>query len=162
MPKISRKGYLMPESPIRKLVPFAEEAKKRGMKVYHLNIGQPDIPTPREVLDRLATFDEPNIAYGPSEGLPELIEVLPNEIETQRRTAADVVAARKRQLLDTRDFAYPFAPQDLDVLAVERPVLVDRQFAEDQSAGVAVREDAEVVDRRRVVRMIRHHLVETD
>ena len=43
MPKISLKGQAMPESPIRKLVPYAEDAKKRGVNVYHLNIGQPDI-----------------------------------------------------------------------------------------------------------------------
>ena len=46
MPKISIKGKLMPESPIRKLVPYAEDAKKRGVEVFHLNIGQPDIETP--------------------------------------------------------------------------------------------------------------------
>jgi len=45
MPKISNKGKLMPESPIRKLVPFADAAKERGIKVYHLNIGQPEIST---------------------------------------------------------------------------------------------------------------------
>ena len=46
MPNISKKGQLMPESPIRKLVPFAEVAKKKGVHVHHLNIGQPDIETP--------------------------------------------------------------------------------------------------------------------
>ncbi len=46
MPGISSKGRMMPESPIRKLVPYAEAAKKRGVKVFHLNIGQPDIHTP--------------------------------------------------------------------------------------------------------------------
>ena len=51
MPKISAKGQKMPESPIRKLVPYAEEAKKRGTRVYHLNIGQPDIKTPQVALD---------------------------------------------------------------------------------------------------------------
>ena len=51
MPQISNKGILMPESPIRKLVPFAENAKKRGIKVYQLNIGQPDIETPKVALD---------------------------------------------------------------------------------------------------------------
>lgn len=47
MPKISERGKIMPASPIRKLVPLANKAKKRGIKVYHLNIGQPDLPTPR-------------------------------------------------------------------------------------------------------------------
>jgi aspartate aminotransferase len=50
MPKISTKGGLMPQSPIRKLVPFAEQAKKEGVKVFHLNIGQPDIKTPEVAL----------------------------------------------------------------------------------------------------------------
>ena len=53
MPKISTKGHAMPQSPIRKLVPFAEDAKKRGNKVYHLNIGQPDIKTPQIALDAI-------------------------------------------------------------------------------------------------------------
>ena len=51
MPKISLKGQKMPESPIRKLVPYAEIAKKKGHKVYHLNIGQPDIKTPDVALN---------------------------------------------------------------------------------------------------------------
>ena len=52
MPKISQKGLMMPASPIRKLVPFADEAKRRGRKVYHLNIGQPDIETPEVARQR--------------------------------------------------------------------------------------------------------------
>ena len=51
MPTISNKGKAMPQSPIRKLVPYAEDAKKRGVKVFHLNIGQPDIKTPQIALD---------------------------------------------------------------------------------------------------------------
>ena len=51
MPKISIKGKLMPESPIRKLVPYAEDAKKRGVEVFHLNIGQPDIETPIQAIE---------------------------------------------------------------------------------------------------------------
>jgi len=51
MPAISNKGKSMPQSPIRKLVPFAEDAKKRGVNVFHLNIGQPDIKTPQIALD---------------------------------------------------------------------------------------------------------------
>ena len=53
MPLISRKGIQMPESPIRKLVPYAEDAKKRGIKVFHLNIGQPDIKTPDCALEAI-------------------------------------------------------------------------------------------------------------
>ena len=48
MPQISQRAVQMPASPIRKLVPLADEAKRRGIKIYHLNIGQPDLPTPQE------------------------------------------------------------------------------------------------------------------
>ena len=57
MPKISQRGLKMPASPIRKLVPFAEAAKKRGIKVYHLNIGQPDIKTPEVAIDAVRRYD---------------------------------------------------------------------------------------------------------
>lgn len=59
---------MMPESPIRKLVPYAEEAKRKGIKVYHLNIGQPDIPTPKIALDAVRNIRETVIAYGHSAG----------------------------------------------------------------------------------------------
>ncbi len=68
MPVISDKGRSMPASPIRKLVPYAEAAKKRGRKVYHLNIGQPDIPTPEIALDALRKFDLKVIEYSHSAG----------------------------------------------------------------------------------------------
>lgn len=68
MPKISLKGKLMPESPIRKLVPFAEAAKERGTKVYHLNIGQPDIETPIEALNAIRNYPEDVISYSHSAG----------------------------------------------------------------------------------------------
>ena len=68
MPKISIKGNLIPESPIRKLVPYAEQAKKRGRKVYHLNIGQPDIETPKNVLDKIQNSNLKVIAYSHSAG----------------------------------------------------------------------------------------------
>ena len=68
MPKISKKGLNMPESPIRKLVPFAEKAKKDGKKVYHLNIGQPDIQTPQVALDAVKNFDKNVVEYSHSAG----------------------------------------------------------------------------------------------
>jgi aspartate aminotransferase len=71
MPKISRKGSLMPESPIRKLVPFAESAKKRGVKVYQLNIGQPDIETPKLALDAVKNNNIKVLSYSRSEGSEE-------------------------------------------------------------------------------------------
>ena len=68
MPKISAKGLCMPESPIRKLVPFAENAKKRGTQVIHLNIGQPDISTPEIALKAIRNFEPNVIAYSHSAG----------------------------------------------------------------------------------------------
>lgn len=65
---ISSKGKAMPESPIRKLVPFAEEAKRKGKTVYHLNIGQPDIETPKEALDAIRNFDSKVVEYSHSAG----------------------------------------------------------------------------------------------
>jgi aspartate aminotransferase len=70
MPKISAKGRLMPESPIRKLVPYAEAAKSRGVKVYHLNIGQPDIHTPEVALNAIRNFGDKVIEYSHSAGIP--------------------------------------------------------------------------------------------
>ena len=58
MPNLSHKANRMPASPIRRLVPFAEQAKKKGKKVYHLNIGQPDIETPQVVLDKMHNLDK--------------------------------------------------------------------------------------------------------
>ncbi len=68
MPKISNKGQQMPASPIRKLVPFAEQAKKRGVHVIHLNIGQPDIKTPKIALDAVRNHDLEVLAYSMTEG----------------------------------------------------------------------------------------------
>lgn len=68
MPKISNKGLQMPESPIRKLVPFAENAKKKGHKVYHLNIGQPDIKTPEVALNAVKNADIKVLEYSHSAG----------------------------------------------------------------------------------------------
>ena len=68
MPLISQKGNLMPESPIRKLVPYAEKAYKQGKTVYHLNIGQPDIKTPQVALDAVSVHSLKTIAYTRSEG----------------------------------------------------------------------------------------------
>lgn len=68
MPKISNRGRQMPESPIRKLAPFAEMAKKKGHKVYHLNIGQPDIKSPELAIEAIKNIDLSIIEYGPSAG----------------------------------------------------------------------------------------------
>ena len=68
MPKISKKATVMPASPIRKLVPFAEAAKKKGVKIYHLNIGQPDIETPPSFLNAVKTADFKVLEYSHSAG----------------------------------------------------------------------------------------------
>jgi len=68
MPKLSERGIAMPASPIRKLVPFAEEAKSKGRKVYHLNIGQPDIPTPDTAINAIKNLDKKVIEYSHSAG----------------------------------------------------------------------------------------------
>ena len=68
MPDISNRGMLMPQSPIRRLAPYAEAAKKKGRTVYHLNIGQPDIETPEIALKAVKNNDFKVIAYGHSAG----------------------------------------------------------------------------------------------
>jgi len=72
MPEISQRAVLMPASPIRRLVPYADEAKRRGVKVYHLNIGQPDIATPQVGLDALKNIDRKVLEYSPSNGFLSL------------------------------------------------------------------------------------------
>ena len=68
MPSISERGKAIPASPIRRLVPYAEEAKRKGRKVYHLNIGQPDIPTPEVALNALKNINLKVIEYSHSAG----------------------------------------------------------------------------------------------
>ncbi|RLD57834.1 MAG: pyridoxal phosphate-dependent aminotransferase [Bacteroidetes bacterium] len=68
MPQISERGKSMPSSPIRKLVPYAEEAKRKGVKVYHLNIGQPDIKTPENAIEAVKNINEKVIEYSHSAG----------------------------------------------------------------------------------------------
>lgn len=74
--QISQRGLEMPESPIRKLAPLAYEAERRGVKIYKLNIGQPDLPTPQKALDRLKTVDRTVLEYSPSQGYRSLREAL--------------------------------------------------------------------------------------
>src|SRR6478735_9233714 len=69
MPLISHKGSAMPASPIRRLVPYAEKAKREGKKVYHLNIGQPDIETPPEVFEAMRNIHFKVLEYSHSAGI---------------------------------------------------------------------------------------------
>lgn len=68
MPQISRRGLQMPQSPIRKLAPLAAQAVAKGIHIYHLNIGQPDLPTPVEALEAIRTIDRKILEYSPSQG----------------------------------------------------------------------------------------------
>lgn len=72
MPQVSQRGNEMPASPIRRLVPLANKAIERGIKIYRLNIGQPDVPTPQTGLDALKNIDRKVLEYSPSEGLLSL------------------------------------------------------------------------------------------
>ena len=72
MPVISQRGIEIPSSPIRKLTPLANNAKARGIKVYHLNIGQPDLPTPESALDAVRKVDRKVLEYSPSQGFLSL------------------------------------------------------------------------------------------
>lgn len=76
MPQISKRGQMMPASPIRKLVPLANKAKERGITVYHLNIGQPDLPTPEIALEAVRKLDRKVLEYSPSEGIKSYREKL--------------------------------------------------------------------------------------
>ena len=84
MPAISRKGQLMPESPIRKLVPYAEDAKLRGIDVIHLNIGQPDIKTPKQALDAVKNNTIEVLAYSRTEGSETYRKKLSDYYEKQQ------------------------------------------------------------------------------
>ncbi len=85
---VSRRARLMPASPIRKLAPLADAAKARGVKVYHLNIGQPDIETPSCMLDRLKQLTSKVLEYSPSPGTPEYLRSLQRYY--QRRLGLEV------------------------------------------------------------------------
>src|SRR4030067_3087035 len=73
---ISKRAQELPASPIRKLVPLADEAKKKGIKVYHLNIGQPDIPSPKEFYEAVRTYPKEVLEYGHSKGDLRLLKAV--------------------------------------------------------------------------------------
>jgi aspartate aminotransferase len=74
--RLSERAHKIPASPIRKLIPFADQAKKMGIKIYHLNIGQPDIPTPEEFMQAVKNYNQEVLAYGNSQGDALLLEEL--------------------------------------------------------------------------------------
>jgi len=73
---ISRRAQDIQASPIRKLKPLADEAKKRGIHIFHLNIGDPDIPTPQPVIEAFHAYHDPILGYGPSQGFDELRQAI--------------------------------------------------------------------------------------
>jgi aspartate aminotransferase len=87
---LSRRARLMPSSPIRRLAPLAEAAKARGTRVYHLNIGQPDIETPACLRDRLKQIDERVIEYSPSTGTPDFLRSLQRYYERRVGVSLDL------------------------------------------------------------------------
>ena len=93
MPNISQRAEGMPSSPIRKLAPLADAAKKRGVKVYHLNIGQPDLPSPQVALDALKQIDRKVLEYSPSQGLQSYREALVGYYQSYNipLTAEDII-----------------------------------------------------------------------
>ena len=74
--KVSSKVQRCALSPMRKYHPYAVEAKAKGKKIYHLNIGQPDIATPPAYFEALRNFEQPVLAYAPSPGMPEMIDAV--------------------------------------------------------------------------------------
>jgi len=130
-PALSRRALEMPASPIRKLAPLAEAAKARGTRVYHLNIGQPDIETPACMLERLRQIDTKILEYSPSTGTPEFLQSLRRYYET--RTG---VTLETNQILATTGgseailFAFlACADEGDDVLVVEPFYANYRAFA---------------------------------
>jgi aspartate aminotransferase len=81
--KLSQRAYEVQESPIRKLMPYANAAKRKGIKVYHLNIGQPDIETPQIMMDAYHNYQEKVLGYGPSQGLEEYRQGLASYYQKQ-------------------------------------------------------------------------------
>ena len=97
MPEISQRAELMPASPIRKLVPLAEAARARGTKIYHLNIGQPDLPSPQTGLDALKKIDRTVLEYSPSDGYRSLREKLVGTTNSSRSSSRPTTSSSRRR-----------------------------------------------------------------
>lgn len=145
MPKISQRGVDMPSSPIRKLTPLATAAKERGVKVYHLNIGQPDIPTPEPALKAMKKLDRKTLEYSPSQGLESLrvkfvqyyrrynIELSPDDII--------VTAGGSEAVL----FAFMSCLNPGDEIIIPEPAYAN-YMAFAQSAGAVIRTVASTIE----------------
>src|SRR5574344_1475098 len=145
MPEISVRGLEMPESPIRKLAPLAAAAKKKGTKVYHFNIGQPDLPTPQKALDVLKHIDRKTLEYSPSQGYRSLREALTLYYERyQIKLSADdiiVTSGGSEAVL----FAFMSCLNPGDEIIVPEPAYANyMSFA--ISAGAVIRTVATTID----------------
>ena len=96
MPRPSHRAQTIPPSPIRKLVPFADQAKLRGTRVFHLNIGQPDIETPKPMIDAFHRYDAKVLEYGASTGLLDLRKAVAADSQNriQARLETDLSSLR--------------------------------------------------------------------
>ena len=145
MPNISNRGFGMPSSPIRKLAPLAAKARARGIKIYQLNIGQPDIPTPQKALDALKNIDRQVLEYSPSQGILSLREALVQYYERYqiKLTPDDVIvtAGGSEAVL----FAFMSCLDPGDEIIVSEPAYANyMSFA--LSAGAVIRTVTTTID----------------
>lgn len=145
MPKISQRGVDMPSSPIRKLTPLATAAKERGVKVYHLNIGQPDIPTPEPALKAMKKLDRRTLEYSPSQGLKSLRDkfVLYYRRYNIELSADDIIvtAGGSEAVL----FAFMSCLNPGDEIIIPEPAYAN-YMAFAQSAGAVIRTVASTIE----------------
>ena len=145
MPKISVRGTEMPSSPIRKLAPLAEDAKRRGIHVYHLNIGQPDLPTPQIALDAMKSIDRRILEYSPSQGYRSYREKLVGYYEKYdiRLTPDDIIITSGGS--EAVLFAFLSCLNPGDEIIVPEPAYAN-YMAFAISAGAVIRTIATTID----------------
>lgn len=143
--QISQRGIEMPASPIRKLAPLAYEAEDRGVKIYRLNIGQPDLPTPQKALDALKNVDRKTLEYSPSQGYKSLRKALVNYYERyQIKLTADeiiITAGGSEAVL----FAFMSCLNPGDEIIVPEPAYAN-YMAFAVSAGAVIRTVTTTID----------------
>ena len=144
MPTISIRGNEMPASPIRKLAPLADAAKQRGVHVFHLNIGQPDLPTPQAAIDAIRNIDRKVLEYSPSAGYRSYREKLVGYYEkfNINLTADDIIITTGNILLISRD-SYDNRHWGCTRAPCGR-CCVSRQSRPEEWAGLAVRYSGEI------------------
>ena len=145
MPKISVRGTEMPSSPIRKLAPLTEDAKRRGIHVYHLNIGQPDLPTPQIALDAMKSIDRRILEYSPSQGYRSYREKLVGYYEKYdiRLTPDDIIITSGGS--EAVLFAFLSCLNPGDEIIVPEPAYAN-YMAFAISAGAVIRTIATTID----------------